>query len=163
MSYLERLKQIEIIKNHENAPDNEIPKVPKAPSDTFDTSVFARNQKNFSLIRSWLTEIGEPEADYFLVLSKCKRDPEALAYYLGLAAEHARAKRREKVLQILSVNPRTKRAIITDLDSDPYSVILTIAIRGVAISEMFIPKCKYDGLALLELIHDLDHATESNH
>lgn len=138
-----------------------VPNIPKQKGKAEKIIPITRNQE--TIIRNWLTEIGEPEADHFLVLSKCKHDPEALIYYLGLAAEHARAKRREKVLRMLSENPDTKRAIITDLDSDSDNVILTIAIRDVATSEMLIPKYKYDGLVLLELIHNLDHATESNH
>ena len=40
----------------------------------------AQNTVNFDieLIRSWLYKIGEPEQDHFLVLDKCKIDPEAL-------------------------------------------------------------------------------------
>lgn len=81
----------------------------------------------------------------------------------SILAELKREERRLKVLAILSENPETKRAIITDLDSDPDNVILTIAIRDVATSEMLIPKYKYDGLALLEMLHSLDRTTESNH
>ena len=38
------------------------------------------------LIRSWLFRIGEPESDHFIVLRKCRNDPEAMAYFL----KHAR-------------------------------------------------------------------------
>lgn len=48
------------------------------------------------LIRAWLTEIDEPEADHHLVLSKCKCDPEALAYFLELATKQFIEKHREK-------------------------------------------------------------------
>jgi len=34
------------------------------------------------LIRGWLTRIGEPEVDRFLVLDKCKADPEGMEYFL---------------------------------------------------------------------------------
>ena len=34
------------------------------------------------MIRSWLFKIGEPEADHFLVLDKCRSDPEAMEYFL---------------------------------------------------------------------------------
>ena len=43
--------------------------------------------------------------------------------------ELKREERREKVLAILAANPDTQRVLITDLDSDPDNVILTIAIR----------------------------------
>ena len=81
----------------------------------------------------------------------------------AIIAELKREERRLKVLAMLADKPDSQRAIITDLDSDPDNVILTIAIRDVATSEMLIPKYKYDGLALLEMLHSLDRATESNH
>ena len=37
-------------------------------------------------IRAWLHKIGEPEEDHFLVLDKCRIDPEAMQYFL----RHAR-------------------------------------------------------------------------
>lgn len=33
-------------------------------------------------IRAWLYRIGEPETEHWRVLNKCKRDPDALAYFL---------------------------------------------------------------------------------
>lgn len=60
--------------------------------------------------------------------------------------------RRKKVLSILAVNPDTQRAIITDLDSDPDNVILTIAIRDHYSFEMLISKDRYDAFSLLELM-----------
>lgn len=38
------------------------------------------------LIRSWLFRIGEPVEDHEIVLNKCTKDPEALAYFF----KHAR-------------------------------------------------------------------------
>lgn len=61
--------------------------------------------------------------------------------------------RRQKVLSMLADNPDTKRAIITDLDSDPDNVILTIAICDLATFEMLVPKGKYDPFLLLDFIH----------
>ncbi len=110
-------------------------------------SMTAMQQK---IVRNWLTEIGEPEADHFLVLSKCKRDPEALIYYLGLTVEHARIKRREKVLKMLADNPEIMRAFITDAESDQDHVIIALAIRGVGTCELLIPRHKYDPFLLLE-------------
>ncbi|MDV6345640.1 hypothetical protein [Nitrosomonas sp. Is37] len=34
------------------------------------------------IIKSWLFKIGEPEEDHYLVIDKCRNDPEALAYFL---------------------------------------------------------------------------------
>ena len=70
----------------------------------------------------------------------------------AIIAELKREERRLKVLAILAENPDSQRAIITDLDSDPDDVILTIALRNVATFEMQIPKHKYDGFMMLELI-----------
>lgn len=64
-------------------------------NNTARISPIAREQE--TAIKAWLTEIGEPEADHYLVLSKCKRDPEALAYFLELAAKHFIEKNQEKV------------------------------------------------------------------
>ena len=71
-------------KGHDDSVPN-VPTVPKQKGKTEKIIPITHNQE--TIIRNWLTEIGEPEGDHYLVLSKCKRDPEALIYYLGLAAE----------------------------------------------------------------------------
>lgn len=43
-------------------------------------------ENDLKTIRAWLFCIGEPEKDHYLVIDKCKTDPEALAYFL----RHAR-------------------------------------------------------------------------
>jgi hypothetical protein len=68
----------------------------------------------------------------------------------AIIAELKREERRNKVLAILTENSNTQRAIITDVDSDPDNVILTIAIRDQYSFEMTIPKAKYDALELIE-------------
>lgn len=61
--------------------------------------------------------------------------------------------RRQKVIAMLEAAPETKRAIYTDIDSDPHNVILTVAVRFCQQTcEMLIPKAKYDPWRLLELI-----------
>ncbi|PTQ88348.1 hypothetical protein C8R30_1535 [Nitrosomonas nitrosa] len=40
------------------------------------------NDVDIEKIRTWLFKIGEPENDHFLVIDKCKRDPQALVYFL---------------------------------------------------------------------------------
>lgn len=67
--------------------------------------------------------------------------------------EPQRKQRREKVLAILAKNTDTQRAILTDTNADHDNVILTIAIRDQCTYEMQIPKNKYDGFAILEMIH----------
>ncbi len=70
----------------------------------------------------------------------------------AIIAELKREERRAKVLAMLADKPETKRAFITDLNSDPDNVIMTIAIRDQYSFEMTIPKAKYDSFTLLELI-----------
>lgn len=60
--------------------------------------------------------------------------------------------RRKKVLTMLSENPTIQRAFVTDAESDPDNVILTVAIRDVASFEMLIPREKYDPFLLLQTI-----------
>jgi hypothetical protein len=43
-------------------------------------------QLQIEMIKAWLFKIGEPSEDHHIVLSKCRNDPEALAYFL----KHAR-------------------------------------------------------------------------
>ena len=70
----------------------------------------------------------------------------------AIIAELKREERREKVLQMLAENPEIQRAYVTDTESDPGNVILTMAIRGAASFEMLIPRNKYDPFMLIELI-----------
>lgn len=71
----------------------------------------------------------------------------------AIMAELKRESRRLKVLAMLAEKPDSQRAIITDLDSGPDDVILTIAIRDQYTFEMQIPKDKYDAFTLLEMIN----------
>jgi hypothetical protein len=41
----------------------------------------ATDSIQLELIKAWLFKIGEPEEDHFIVLEKCKSDPEAKAYF----------------------------------------------------------------------------------
>lgn len=66
--------------------------------------------------------------------------------------ETQRERRREKVLKMLEDDPKIQRAFVTDTEADPQHVILTIAVRGVASFELLIPKDRYDGFMLLEII-----------
>ncbi len=84
--YLARLKEIEIGKIFDNPPVTEVLKVAEVSFNTFDTSIQAENLKNILLIQSWLSNIGEPQEDHYLVLDKCRNNPEAMEYFL----KHAR-------------------------------------------------------------------------
>ena len=71
----------------------------------------------------------------------------------AILAELKREERRKKVLAMLAEMLDTQRVFITDMDSDPDNVILTIAIRDQYTFEMQIPKDKYDPFTFLEIIN----------
>jgi len=60
--------------------------------------------------------------------------------------------RRQRVLAMLAENPEARYALVTDTGADPDAVILTLAIRGRATCELAIPRAKYDGTLLVDLI-----------
>lgn len=70
----------------------------------------------------------------------------------AIIEELKREQRREKVLQMLTDNPGIKRAFVTDTETDPDHVILTLAIRDTGACELLVPRHKYDGFAVLEVI-----------
>ena len=81
--------------------------------------------------------------------------PELLSYLTRHAetmiADPAETKRRE-VLDMLAENPGITYAVISDNETDPEYVIITFAIRGQATCDLRIPKDRYDGLKILDLI-----------
>ncbi|WON74774.1 hypothetical protein [Nitrosospira sp. Is2] len=60
--------------------------------------------------------------------------------------------RRHKALKQLAAAPDSPRVILTDTHSDPNHVILTVAIRHVAVAELMVEKSRYDPLLLLEMV-----------
>jgi hypothetical protein len=92
-NYLFRLKQIENEKNFHDSHESELTKPPKDASVSFVSSISEENKKisdiqslQIEQIRKWLAKIGEIETDHYLVIDKCKRDPDAITYFL----KHAR-------------------------------------------------------------------------
>lgn len=71
----------------------------------------------------------------------------------AIIAELKREERRERVLKMLADSTDIQRAFVTDTESDKDSVILTMAIRNQYYFEILIPKEKYDGFLLLELLN----------
>jgi hypothetical protein len=62
-----------------------------------------------------------------------------------------------RILQMLSADPEKKYAVLVqDATSDPVRV--TVGIRGLATFDMSIPRARYDGIALLDLMDS--HRTE---
>lgn len=60
--------------------------------------------------------------------------------------------RRQRMLAMLTENPTARYALATDAQADPEGVILSLAIRDRATCELRIPREKYDGVLLLDLI-----------
>jgi hypothetical protein len=57
-----------------------------------------------------------------------------------------------KAKGMLDLNPTLHRAVVTDATGDPEVAVLTIAVRGVGVGEILIPRGKYDGLAVMALL-----------
>lgn len=70
----------------------------------------------------------------------------------AILEELKREERRMRVLTMLADNPGSERAIISDSNCDPASVILAIAIRDQYTFELLLPREKYDAFFLLEVI-----------
>lgn len=60
--------------------------------------------------------------------------------------------RRQRVLSMLAENRGITYAALTDCESDPDAVLLTLAIRERATCELRIPRDKYDPFLLMTLI-----------
>ena len=57
-----------------------------------ETQLPPQKELYFLSVRAWLYKIEEPEEYHHIVLDKCKRDPEALAYFLKHANGEFEAK-----------------------------------------------------------------------
>lgn len=60
--------------------------------------------------------------------------------------------RRLRVLRMLADHPEATYAVVTDTEAVPGFVVVVVAIRGKATCELHIPREKYDGTLLLDLI-----------
>lgn len=60
--------------------------------------------------------------------------------------------RRQRVLALLSADPKARYAVLTDTEADPEGVLLTLAIRDRATCELRIPREKWDGVLFLDLL-----------
>ena len=60
--------------------------------------------------------------------------------------------RRQRVLAMLAERPGVRYAVVTDSEAEPDAVLLALAIRGRATCELRIPRDRYDGTLLLDLI-----------
>ena len=69
-----------------------------------------------------------------------------------IAADPTAETRRQRVLRMLRENPTITYAMVTDTSADPETVILVLAIRDKGACEILIPRDRYDGMLLLDLI-----------
>ncbi len=60
--------------------------------------------------------------------------------------------RRQRVLAMLKESPGITYAITSDTEAEQDAVIITLAIRDKGTCELRIPKERYDGLAILQII-----------
>ncbi len=71
---------------------------------------------------------------------------------LEIRPDPAAEAHRQRVLAMLAERPGVRYAVLTDTSADPDNVIVALAIRGVGTCELRIPRTKYDGVLLLDLI-----------
>ena len=60
--------------------------------------------------------------------------------------------RRQRVMAMLADHPEERYAVLTDTQSDPEAVLLTLAIRGHGTCELRIVREKWDGVLFLEML-----------
>lgn len=101
---------------------------------------------NGEAVNRWLPVIREHKAE---LLDELRAANDGAYEALPDAAAEAR---RQRVLAMLRDSPTVRYAVVTDTDSDPDAVIVTLAIRGRATCELLIPRDRYDGALLLDLI-----------
>ena len=99
---------------------------------------------NGEAVKRWLPVIREHKAELLAELRAANDGA-----YEVLPGPTAEA-RRKRVLAMLAEQPGIKYAVVTDTRADP--VILALAIRGQATCELRIPRDKYDGFLLLDLL-----------
>jgi hypothetical protein len=95
-------------------------------------------------VTRWLPVLRENKPGILAALEGAERDPPQ--------RDPAIEARRQRVLAMLEARPGTRYAVLTDLDAAPGVVVLALAIRGRASCELHIPRDKYDGVLLLDLI-----------
>ncbi len=55
-------------------------------------------------------------------------------------------------MEMLIASPESMRAVHIDSDSDPKNIILAIAVRNVAISEMVVSRSQWDPFKMLNIL-----------
>ena len=75
-----------------------------------------------------------------------------MANWLARAHATLSDKPAECLLRLTRPEAPLHRAVITDTDSIPDTVIVTVAVRGVAVGWILVPKDRFDGLAVLAML-----------
>ena len=101
---------------------------------------------NREAVSRWLPIIREHKAE---LLNELRTPSDAAYDALPDAAAEAR---RQRLLVMLRESPTVRYAVVTDTESDPDAVIVALAIRERATCELLIPRDRYDGALLLDLI-----------
>lgn len=90
-------------------------------------------------------------------------DPDAVNSWLPIIRENKSTLlaelRAPRIMQMLAAEPEKKYAVLVqDASSDPVRV--TVGIRGLATFDLEIPRARYDGIALLEVIEQFSTEAE---
>ena len=78
--------------------------------------------------------------------------PALLAVLAGPLPDPKAEARQQQTLKMLADHPEARYAALTDTQSNPEAILLTLAIRGQATCELRIPRDRYDPFLLLDLI-----------
>jgi hypothetical protein len=97
-------------------------------------------------VRRWLPVLREHKAD---LLDELRAANDRI---YGQFPESAVEIRRQRVLAMLRDRPTLRYAVVTDTTANPDSVIVALAIRGRGTCELLVPRDRYDGTLLLNLI-----------
>ena len=145
MSYLARLKQLDDDKFSHNTPDSDLPKPPKPPFVSFDSTGDAPFIKKISD-----NDNQQPESfNTGVALKK-----------LETLKDRQREASRQKAISLMNESPGTPRGIFVDDQIDPENVVLFVAVRScMETCELLIPRPKYDPFKLLALVERLGQAT----
>lgn len=126
-------------------PDNPLP---------MPASELAAHQE--AAIRAWLAFIGETDpAIIGEVLTKCRQDPGALAFYLGQAQPDIPSdimeRRRKWLLRQLQERPEIQTAFLVD-EANVGPVKVALGIRGIGTCELLIPRDRWDPAGFVALL-----------
>lgn len=101
---------------------------------------------NGEAVNRWLPVIRQHKAELLDELRAANDGAYAALHHPAAEA------RRQRMLTMLRERPTVRYAVATDTESDPDAVIVALAIRGRATCELLIPRDRYDGTLLLDLI-----------